>query len=103
MSKVLCLPAVSWCGDGGVGLGIGIRNKVPFCLSDLGTADSSAESTQVMDGGRWRAGGRRRGRGEGPVSISGRMGMRARARAIGIHSGVEEGLGLGPLTLDREL
>ena len=43
------------------------------------------------------------GRREGPVSTSGRMGLRARARAIGIPSGAEEGLGVGPGTLDREL
>ena len=55
------------------------------------------------DGAGGNEGGRRQGRCGGAGQHQREDGHACACRAIGIHSGVEGGLGLGPLTPDREL
>ena len=85
VSKVLFFPAVAWCGGGGL--------REPWGTTGAG-------------------GGKAMGRGGqgGEASSGGRTGQHQRkdgharaCRAIGIHSGVDGSLGLGPLTPYLEL
>ena len=61
---MLCFPAVAWCGGGGL--------REPWGMTGAGGGKAMRRGGKGGGAGSGAA-------GEGPDSISGRMGMRARA------------------------